>query len=251
MAPEPPAVLLDGEHLVADALTAGVAVEALLTDERPRAITARADALAVPRYEGTRAVLAAASPVRTTSGVVAIAQWTPTSLEALLSAPSPLVIALVDVQDPGNVGSVVRTADALGASGVITLGDSADPAGWKALRGAMGSTFRLPIARGTLDDVLDIVRHRKMRTAAMVVRDGTPLDRADLTGPLVLFLGNEGAGLGPATIDHADLTLSIPMDAGVNSLNVSVSAALCLWEARRQRLGARDSRREAEPSSTS
>jgi TrmH family RNA methyltransferase len=248
MTREPPAILLDGEHLVADALAAGVPLEALLTDERPRAVTAMADARGVPRYEGTRAALAAASPVRATSGVVAVARWMPASIDDLLSAESPLIIALVDVQDPGNVGSAIRTAEALGASGVLALGESADPAGWKALRGAMGSTFRLPVARGTLTETLALARDRQIRTMATVAGGGTPIDRANLEGPLLLLLGNEGVGLGSDAVKAADIQISVPMAPLVNSLNVTVSAALCLWEARRQRLEARGSGSGAEGS---
>ena len=232
---EPPAVLLDGDHLVAEAMGAGLTIEALLTDERPRAIVSAADARGIARYEGTRAVLDAASPVRATSGVVAIARWTPVSLDALLAASSPLIVGLVNVQDPGNVGGVIRTAHALGASGVMALDDSADPAGWKALRGAMGSTFRVPVARGRLADALAEARSRGIRIATTAAADGTAIDRAPLAGPLLLLVGNEGAGLDAGLVSEADLRLSIPMAAGVNSLNVSVSAALCLWEARRQR----------------
>jgi len=250
LAREAPAVLLDGEHLVADALAAGVTLEAVLTDERPREVTSIADARGVPRYEGTRAVLAAASPVRTTSGIVAIARWTPAPLDILLGSASPLIVALVDVQDPGNVGSVIRTSEALGASGVMALGETADPGGWKALRGAMGSTFRLPVARGTVSEALAGARARGCRVAATVATGGDGIDLAALGGPLLLMLGNEGAGLDRDVIDAADVRLSIPMAATVNSLNVSVTAALCLWEARRQRFGARGQRLKAQDPST-
>ena len=235
---DPPAVLLDGEHLVAEALAAGLPVDALLTDERPRAITGEADARGIARFEGTRAVLEAASPVRTTSGVVAIAQWMPATLEELLAGRTPFLVALVGVQDPGNVGGVIRTAHALGASGVLVLGESADPAGWKALRGAMGSTFKLPVARGSLADAVGLAHDRGVSIVATVAGGGTPLDLAPMSGSLMLLLGSEGAGLDAATLDRADRRVSIPMMPGVNSLNVSVSAALCLWEARRQRAGA-------------
>jgi len=243
------AVLLDGEHLIADALAAGLPVEAILSDERPRSVTALADARRVPRYEGTRAVLAAASPVRTTSGIVAIAQWAPASLETLFDQASPLIVALVDVQDPGNAGGAIRTAEALSASGVMALGETADPGGWKALRGAMGSTFRLPVARGTMADALTLARARGCRVAAMVPSGGDPIDRAMLSGPLLLLFGHEGAGLDATAAAEADLRVSVPMSPKVNSLNVGVTVAVCLWEARRQRLETRGAGRADVPSS--
>ena len=105
----------------------------------------------------------------------------------------------------------------------------------------MGSTFRLPVARGTVSEALAGARARGCRVAATVASAGDRIDQAALGGPLLLMLGNEGAGLDRDVIDAADVRLSISMAAAVNSLNVSVTAALCLWEARRQRLGARSS----------
>jgi len=230
-----PAVLLDGEHLVAEALDAGVPIEVLLTDGRPSDIAARARAAGTAVYACSAAVLEAASPVRTASGVVAVAEWRPaTPTTVFLGAPA-LVLGLVDVQDPGNAGSVIRSADALGATGVVALDRTADPGGWKALRGAMGSTFRLPVARGRLIEVLDEASRAGIRVAATVAGRGEPVESADLRAPLLVLLGNEGAGLTGPVIERADLRLTVPMRSGVNSLNVAVTSALILYEARRQR----------------
>jgi RNA methyltransferase, TrmH family len=229
------AVLLDGEHLVAEALRAGVAFEGVLTDGRPHAIIREIDARGIVRYEGQASVLAAASPVRTSSGVVAIATWTTCRIETALAFAPALVVGMVGVQDPGNVGGVIRSAHALGATGVLALDGTADPASWKALRGAMGSTFHVPVATGTIDEAITAAQAAGVTIAATVARDGVPIDAAGLAPPLLVLVGNEGRGLDPGIVSRARCRVALPMRAGVDSLNVSVSAALVLWEAGRLR----------------
>lgn len=234
--------LIDGEHLVGEALDAGVPIGVLLTDGRASRLADRAQKAGAAVYVGTPAVLDAASPVRTASGVVAIATWQPADLrEALARAPA-LVIGLVDVQDPGNVGGAIRSADALGATGVAILDRTADPGGWRALRGAMGSTFHLPVARGSTAEVLQEASRARIAVAATVAVDGAPVESADLRRPTLVLIGNEGAGLPADVVANADLRLTVPMRDGVDSLNVAVTAALILYEARRQRRATTGSR---------
>jgi TrmH family RNA methyltransferase len=229
------AVLLDGEHLVREALDARIPMDLLLTDGRDDSLVDRAKAAGAAVYQATAAVLEAASPVRSPSGLIGIAHWTPGSTAQALDRAAAVTIGLVGVQDPGNVGAVIRSADAFDAGGVIALEGSADPAGWKALRGAMGSTFRLPIASGALADVIRDARRRGIAMGAAVPAGGAPLGERPLGLPLLLLLGNEGSGLDPALVASADQRVTIPMRPGLDSLNVAVTAALVLWEARRQR----------------
>jgi TrmH family RNA methyltransferase len=229
-------VLLDGEHLVADALAAGVAIEGVLTDGRAPEVVARAEARGITIHRASPSVLEAASPVRSPTGIVALARWTPRSVSDVLAANQPLVIGLAGVQDPGNVGGIIRSAEALGATGVIALDGTADPGGWKALRGAMGSTFRLAIGRGTLADARTAARAQGIRVVATVPSNGTPLTAATLTGPLLVLVGSEGAGLTGDIVEAADVRVTIPMHGAANSLNVGVAAALILWEASKARL---------------
>ena len=231
-------VLLDGEHLLMEAVAAGVPIEGVITDGRGAGAVRQARGAGAPIYDASASVLAAASPVKNPSGVVSVARWTPAPLSQVLDGRAPLVIGLVDVQDPGNLGSAIRAAAALGATGVSVLDRSADPGGWRAMRGAMGSTFRVPVAQGTSADVLADARRRGLRIAATSAGAGEPIDRADLRGPLLILLGNEGAGLPDTLAGQADLTLTVPTGRGVESLNVAVTAALVLFEARRQRAGA-------------
>lgn len=232
-------VLLDGAHLVDEAIAANATIEAVLgTADGLKADGPLAGALRssrFPIYEVTNAVLEAASPARSPSGVVGIARWTATDVAHLFSPPPALVVGLVDVQDPGNVGAVVRAADALGATGVATVGRSADPGGWKALRGSMGSVFRLPIARADLQALLAEAARLQVPVLAAVPRGGRPPSDADLTRPAVLLLGHEGMGLPDGIVRQAEMRISLPMKSGVESINVSVAAALLIDEARRQR----------------
>jgi TrmH family RNA methyltransferase len=143
---------------------------------------------------------------------------------------------LHDVQDPGNVGAIARAAEACGATGLVCSERTADPFGWKALRGAMGSTLRLPIAaRQPLGDAIVRARAGGLRIFAMTAHAGTMLPDSDLRTPSAIILGAEGMGLPPDLIDAADARLTIPMRSPVESLNVAVAAALVIYEASRQR----------------
>jgi len=232
-------VLLDGAHVVVDAMRAGADVETVLVTAR--ALAASPDLAAVLAsgtaavHEATDAVMDAASPARAPSGVVALARWSPADVSRLFAPPPALVVGLIDVQDPGNVGGVLRTADALGATGVAAVGQSADPGGWKAIRGSMGSLFRLPAARSDLDGLLASARRAEAQVVATTPRGGVAPAQAALDGPTLILLGHEGVGLPEAVVSQADRQVTIAMRVGVESLNVGVAAALLLDEARRQR----------------
>jgi RNA methyltransferase, TrmH family len=245
-------LLLEGPHLVTDALAAGVEVEvaafsARLLERRAGDRGAELRGL-VDRLERARTrvvgvsepVMAAISPAESPSGVVAIAAHEPPTVDAALNgAPSgaaPLVLLVADVQDPGNLGAIIRTAEAAGATGVVACGESADPYGWKALRGAMGSSIRLPVAgRPSTRDAVAAARARGLRIVATSPRDGRSLFDVDLRHPTALLVGGEGSGLAADVGALADESISIPMHGSVESLNVAVSAALVLYEAFRQR----------------
>ena len=229
-------VLLDGDHLIDEALHAGVRLDVVLVSDADPARLSRYRSAAPTVYRTTPAVLDAASPVRTPSGVVALATWKPARVPQVFAASPPaLAIGLIDVQDPGNVGGVIRSADALHATGVAALDGTADPAGWKAMRGAMGSAFRIPVARDGTDAAIQAAAKAGVRTIATVATGGTALDEVDLRQPVFVLFGNEGAGLPEDVVRRADLRLHVPMKSGVSSLNVGVTAALVLYEARRQR----------------
>ncbi len=235
-------LLLDGSHLVADALAAGLPLEsaAVLSTalERPeiRALMATLERAGVDVVVTTPQVMAVVSPVRSSSAIVAIAQRPAADAARLYAGTAPLVLIAHDVQDPGNLGAIVRAAEAGHATSVIAAGACADPYGWKALRGSSGSALRLPI--GTAPNPVAAVaeaRRHGCRTIATVPRGGRPLYDVDLRGAAAILIGGEGPGLDAATIKQADERLTIPMQAPVESLNAAVAAAIVVYEALRQR----------------
>jgi TrmH family RNA methyltransferase len=236
-------VLLDGAHLIAEAFKNGVPIDSVLAGARfleesghdGRTLLGRIQQAGGTIFEASDAVITAASPVRTPSGIVAIARWAPVEIADLFVPDPALAVGLYGVQDPGNLGAAIRSADALGATGVVSIGHAADPAGWKALRGAMGSTFRLPVSRASLDDLLAAGTAQRVTVLATTARGGVALAEAPLSAPVLLLFGGEGAGLPDAVLPAKTTRITIPMRAGVESLNVAVAVGLVLYEARRQR----------------
>ena len=235
-------MLLDGVHLLEDALEAGTAFEVVAVHDGADAASAtaatRARARGVRVVSVSDTVLRAISPVRAPTGIVALAARPASSLDRALAAPPQLVFLLADVQDPGNVGAIIRAAEGCGATGVVAGGKTADPFGWKALRGSMGSALRMPLAaRQSLPEATAAAHARGLRVYAAVPRQGTPLPACALSEPSAILLGGEGAGLDEDLLAGADERLTIPMRRGIESLNVATAAALIAYEAMRQRDG--------------
>ncbi len=237
------ALLLDGPHLVAEALATGTEVEVVAFADRAWTDAAgelfrlreEAERRAIQIVRASPTAMDAMSPVQTASGVVAIAARPNRPLRVTATAP-PLLLIVTDVQDPGNLGAMVRAAEAGGATGLIVTGASADPYSWKALRGSMGSALRLPIAVvPALGEAIRMARGLGCRVLATRPRAALPFTSAPLTGPVALLLGGEGPGLPTDAIAAADDAIAIPMQAPVESLNVAVAAALLVFEAQRQR----------------
>lgn len=234
-------LLLEGPHLLEDAWRSNVeitlaifasdTVEARFSGHAARAAAHGARVVTVPP-----ALLDAISPVRQPTGVLAVARLRDATMDDVLRAKPALLLVLDGVQDPGNVGAIIRAAEGCGATGVILGPGCADPHGWKAVRGSMGSLFRLPVVpvRDWMTAV-DALRGEHVRMFAAVPRDGTPLTSVTFDGPSAILLGGEGPGLSQALLDAADQTLTIEMRPPVESLNVAISAALVLYEASRQR----------------
>jgi TrmH family RNA methyltransferase len=236
-----PSVLLDGAHLVEEALASPVTLETAVFSESA-ANERLAPLLERVARSGARVVVApdavfpAVSPVQHPSGVAAIAQVTMRRLEDVLRVGPHLLLMLDGVQDPGNLGAIIRVAEGCGATGVIVGDGSADAFGWKAVRSAMGSSLRLPIAqRVNMADALRLVKATGTRVLAAVPRNGTALPECDFRPSTAVLLGGEGAGISEDLLRGADATLSIPMTPPVESLNVAIASALVLYEASRQR----------------
>jgi TrmH family RNA methyltransferase len=236
-------LLLDGAHLVREAHAAGMRFESVVVaasrlgdghEEGVLAAHLERDGVEVVSVGGR--VFDAISPVRTPSGVVAIAHRHPTTPTAILEQARLFALIVVDVQDPGNVGSLLRVAEAGGVTGVIVAGESANPFSWKAVRGSMGSVLRMPVARAaSIDAVMGDIQRTETIAVAAVPRDGWDPDAVDWSGRIALLLGGEGPGLPPRLVAAANQRVSIPMDAPVESLNVATSAGIIIYAARRAR----------------
>jgi len=237
-----PLILLDGFHIVSEAVSAGIRMETALVSERLAASPGGASLLAALLERGvnantaTESVMRAASPVSTPAGVVAVAERRESTMAEVLRRTPQLLVASLDVQDPGNVGAIARAAEAGGATGAAFCGASADPFGWKALRGSMGSLLRLPaVASARLEEVAMAAREAGARVLAAVPHGGRSLYETDLAAPVAFLLGGEGPGLPGEAVALADDRVTIPMRPPVDSLNVAVAAALLVYEAARQR----------------
>jgi TrmH family RNA methyltransferase len=235
-------MLLDGVHLVTEAVAAGVHIRHVTVKTEAMAITEigalvdkleRAD---VDVVTASASVMDTVSPVRSPSTVVALADRPAARETKIFGQAASLLVVAVDVQDPGNLGAIVRVAEAGGATAVVAAGACADPFGWKALRGSMGSALRLPIlVMPTADSAVEEARRRRCRVVAATPRGGRSVFEVDFNGSIAVLIGSEGPGLPPTLVDNADERVTIPMDAPVESLNAAVTAALLVYEARRQR----------------
>jgi TrmH family RNA methyltransferase len=185
--------------------------------------------------EVSDAVLDAVATTVTPQGLVGVAALPPADLAAALRGAT-LAVVLVEVADPGNVGTVIRTADAAGADAVILSEGSADARNPKAVRASAGSLFSLPVVEGVrLDEALDAAAAEGLRLAATSPRATLDYDLLDLTGPTALVFGNEARGLPDEVVTRCDESVRIPLHGGAESLNLAASVAVLAYEAARQR----------------
>jgi TrmH family RNA methyltransferase len=226
--------LLDGEHLLAAYLDAGgqphTLVRAASFDAGKLAHLAarcsQAKAIVLPD-----ALFAELAPVVTPSGVLAEAAWlNPPAIDAI-----PLVIVLEDIQDPGNLGAMLRTGAAAGATLAVLSKGCHDPWSPKALRGGQGAQFVLPLQQGA--DLVAWLNAFAGKSIALALAEDSDFYALDLRGPLALIAGNEGAGLSEAVCGAATLRAHIPMAGRIESLNASAALAVAVFEAVRQRRG--------------
>ena len=234
------AFVLEGAKLLAEALDAGAVLEAVFVDPRASGVEALLDRA---RSGGARVhhlepgVLERVAGTVTPQPVLAVAPWVDVPLEEVLG--SSLVVVCVDVRDPGNAGTILRSAEAAGAGAVVFCDGSVDVFNPKTVRASAGSLFHVPVvASGTPAEVLGRLGEAGLRRHATVVRGGTPYDEVDLTARVALVLGNEASGLPPG-LDHLlDGGLTVPMAGRAESLNVGMAAAVVCFEALRQRRAA-------------
>jgi RNA methyltransferase, TrmH family len=246
-------IAAEGPKLVEEGVRSGLEVEALLVSESgerelgPILHAAKESEAGISRsriLRTTDKLFATVAGTETPQGVAALflqPQWgfqdVLRGASTLREAP-PLVIVLAGIQDPGNVGAILRSAEAFGATGVVAARGTADPWSPKALRASAGSALRLPILRGMAIPVLMAqlkIENVKILAASGRGEPGSGSAQWDFRDRVAVFIGNEAAGL-PSEVEHAaDARISIPMSGGVESLNAAVAASVILYEAARQR----------------
>jgi TrmH family RNA methyltransferase len=241
---EPALIFVEGLRLCEEALASGLSLEAVIYSEeiarkeRPRELIKALEELGAKSASVSEKLLESISYTKTPQGVVLLASR-PASDEAGFKArqpAAPLLVLMHGINNPVNVGAIMRVAEAAGATGVIHTLHTADPFSPKALRGAMGSSFRLPIwADADYANVIDWCRRAKIEILAADINATMTHVEADWRVPCAIILGPESTGLTPEEIRAAGQAIRVPMHRNVQSLNVSVAAGVILYEAARQR----------------
>ena len=237
-------IFVEGLRLCEEALRSALELEAVIVSEellrKQRAAMAitELDQAAQRSASVSEKLLESISYTKTPQGIVVLARRPDSSEKRLASAvdKNSLLVVLHQINNPVNVGAILRTAEAAGASGVITTRNTSDPFSPKSLRGAMGSAFRLPIWTGpTYEEMIEWCHTRQIQTVCADAE--APLAHSDLdwTSGTALILGPESTGLTDAETRSATQVVRIPMHGAVESLNVSVAAGILLFEAARQR----------------
>jgi RNA methyltransferase, TrmH family len=235
---------IEGEHLLAEALRSGLRVRTVFVRADPdQRSLRRIERMELPSEVAVvslnPAVFESAVDTESPQGIAALVDPPHFSIVETLAGERPLIVVAAGVQDPGNFGTLVRSAEAFGAAGVIALPGTVSTWNTKALRASAGSAFRVPVVAEKTSAALAALKERKIPGWAAVPcspnGDATPAMSADLAGAAALFIGNEGSGLSEELLDQAAGRIAIPTPGPVESLNAAVAASILLYEAARQR----------------
>ena len=213
-----------------------LATEEALDDPRVQSIVASLEARDCPVYLTSPAAYKKASATDTPQGILLVMKKTTVALPSLKTEEPPLLAIMDRIQDPGNAGTILRTADAAGCTGVVAMDGTVDLFSDKTVRSAMGSLFHLPIVtQATYDELFSYLESRRISCFASALdKTATPFYSADYRKPSAIVFGNEGSGVSPEILDSLP-HIYIPMAGRTESLNVAASAAVILYEAFRQR----------------
>jgi len=238
-------IFIEGVRLVEEAVRSNVELDCLFVSDEgdDRASAVIENAAAADIYRLSNAGFKSISDTVTSQGLAAIARRPSSGQtrveERLANSSSPVVVFLYEINNPSNLGAVVRTADAAGVAGLILSSRSADAFSPKALRSSMGSGFRVPIWEDVnLNDALKWARSNDLKTVATQAAAATAYTELDWTLPRMILLGSEAHGLPSEEVKKVDDRISIPMESQVESLNLAVACGVVLFEARRQRVAA-------------
>ena len=234
---------IEGVKVVEEAIRSGLRFRALFyadsaenrVDKLLPQISSHAEVLALPDD-----VFSSAVATETPQGVAAFVRWPSFQVDDVLkSVEHPLLLGTMGIQDPGNLGTIIRSAEAFGASAVLLGDKTVSQFNSKVIRASMGSSFRLPAVKVSASEVENL-KNGGLRLAATSSHKGSPIDEADLTGALLLMVGSEGTGVPREYLSLADEFIRVPHAERVESLNAAVAASVILYEAQRQRRVTRD-----------
>ena len=254
-------VAIEGVKLVEEAIRSGLRLRAVFFSESARQ---RANRLLPQLGHNTETILLpddifhSAVASETPQGVAALVHPLVSTLEDLFrpahnpsggphppsfgecgdnarSLPAPLILGCAGLQDPGNFGTILRSAEAFGATGVLATEGTVSAANPKVARASAGSLFRLPVIKLTTAQALAALAENGVRLAVTSSHKGRPVHEVDLTLPTAIFIGSEGLGVPRALLDAADVAILIPHSPKVESLNAAIAASILLYEAQRQR----------------
>uniref|UniRef100_A0A7C2IDZ2 RNA methyltransferase n=1 Tax=Ammonifex degensii TaxID=42838 RepID=A0A7C2IDZ2_9THEO len=236
--------IAEGPDLVAEALSSGWPVEAVYCTARFAAAGRGEKVLDVARergvavYELAPEVFGRAAATETPQGVLAVVQKQEAGLTDLLRGAPPLVVVADGLQDPGNLGTVIRTAYAAGASGALLLTGTVDLYNSKTIRATAGAVFHFPVVQNVpWEEAHSFLQQAGLKLVVADPHGETPFYAADLIGSAALIIGSEGAGPRAEVREAAAQHVFIPMPGGAESLNAAVAAALLIYEAVRRRQG--------------
>jgi TrmH family RNA methyltransferase len=233
------ACAIEGVRVIEEAIRSGLRFEALFfsqsaenrADRLLPQIGARVETLLVPDALFTSAV-----PSESPQGVAALVRLKPFSWDDVLrNASHGIVIGVAGVQDPGNLGTIIRSAEAFGAAGVLIGENTVSPINPKVVRASAGSLFRLPVVHVQLTDAVKQARGEGIRWLATSSHKGTPVNDVDWRQPSAVLIGSEGAGISRDLMAQMDEVIAIPHQPQVESLNAGVAASIVLYEAARQK----------------
>ncbi|WIM88832.1 RNA methyltransferase [Candidatus Mycobacterium wuenschmannii] len=223
--------LVEGANLVEAASRRGLVREIFATEAAAQRYAALlADSGAAVQHVTERAAKALSDTV-TPAGLVAVCEHPSTSLADVLGLAPRLIAVGVEIGEPGNAGTLIRVADAMGAAAVVFLGHGVDPYNGKCLRASAGSIFSVPVVVAPdVEAAITALQEADLRVLATTVDGELPLDDADLALPTAWLFGSEAHGLSTQIAGMADSRVRIAMSGGAQSLNVAAAAAICLYE---------------------
>ena len=235
-------VAIEGEHLLEEALRSGMVLKTVFLSEQREIPTVVPRGVEVMRL--TQEVFGSVVETQSPQGIAALLVPPVFRLDDVMGVggKTALILVAAGLQDPGNLGTLVRSAEAFGATGVLTTPGTVSAWNQKALRASVGSVFRVPVVSVTASELSE-VKGRGVRLIAAVGGGGfgvTVVQEVDFTGACAVMIGNEGAGLAAEWMEMSDAKVTIPCPGDVESLNAAVAGSLLLYEASRQRAGARD-----------